>query len=319
MFMLIGKASELTEAAGQRLLALDPLLPLQAAPGTGCGTEFVATGADGKLTGIAGCDHWTDKPGSISLTWGAARRFTLRPRIAGPDIPGALDQLLTEWRDHLQEEPTAAEDDTAAMVNWPSRDVEGVRTLQRHGLIPLAVLAARTPRRTAAQEPLPDGVTIRRATPDDLEVVTDFGFELVKYDAYFGEVTERPETRDGLREGSASLLAGPEPWVWLAERDGRAIGLVAVEKPEAAAWVAPYTRLTPAAYLQQGFVLATARAGGIGARLTERYHAEADAADIAVSLLHYSQSNPLSVPFWSQLGYRPLWTAWAARPARTLT
>jgi hypothetical protein len=39
---------------------------------------------------------------------------------------------------------------------------------------------------------------------------------------------------------------------------------------------------------------------------------------VAVTLLHYEQTNPLSVPFWSQQGYRPLWTSWAARPARTI-
>jgi hypothetical protein len=36
---------------------------------------------------------------------------------------------------------------------------------------------------------------------------------------------------------------------------------------------------------------------------------------VAVTLLHYEQLNPLSVPFWSRQGYRPLWTAWQATPA----
>jgi hypothetical protein len=34
-----------------------------------------------------------------------------------------------------------------------------------------------------------------------------------------------------------------------------------------------------------------------------------------VTLLHYGQVNPLSAPFWSQQGYRPLWTVWEAMPA----
>jgi len=36
--------------------------------------------------------------------------------------------------------------------------------------------------------------------------------------------------------------------------------------------------------------------------------------------LHYSLLNPLSVPFWSQQGYRPLWTSWQAlgRPGHPL-
>jgi hypothetical protein len=35
-------------------------------------------------------------------------------------------------------------------------------------------------------------------------------------------------------------------------------------------------------------------------------------------LLHYEQANPLSGPFWSHRGYRPLWTSWEARPARVI-
>jgi hypothetical protein len=35
-------------------------------------------------------------------------------------------------------------------------------------------------------------------------------------------------------------------------------------------------------------------------------------------LLHYELLNPRSGPFWSQQGYRPLWTALEARPASRL-
>ena len=43
-----------------------------------------------------------------------------------------------------------------------------------------------------------------------------------------------------------------------------------------------------------------------------------DAAGVAVTLLHHSQVNPLSAPFWYRMGYRPLWTSWEARPATAL-
>lgn len=45
-------------------------------------------------------------------------------------------------------------------------------------------------------------------------------------------------------------------------------------------------------------------------------HREAEATGVATTLLHYAQVNPLSAPFWSQQGYRPLWTVWEATPAR---
>ncbi len=114
------------------------------------------------------------------------------------------------------------------------------------------------------------------------------------------------------------MLADPEPWVWLAERDGAPVGLLTAERPEVAAWIAPMTNPQPVAYLQQGFVPPSERGTGIGAMLTACFHADIEAADIPVTLLHYAQTNPLSAPFWSQQGYRPLWTSWEARPARNL-
>jgi GNAT superfamily N-acetyltransferase len=60
------------------------------------------------------------------------------------------------------------------------------------------------------------------------------------------------------------------------------------------------------------------RASGIGAMLAARLHRDVEAAGVPVTLLHYEQTNPLSVPFWSQQGYRPLWTSWETRPAGTL-
>ena len=41
-----------------------------------------------------------------------------------------------------------------------------------------------------------------------------------------------------------------------------------------------------------------------------------DAAD--TTLPHYAQLNPLSAPFWSRMGYRPLRTGWEVRPAGSL-
>jgi hypothetical protein len=47
-------------------------------------------------------------------------------------------------------------------------------------------------------------------------------------------------------------------------------------------------------------------------------HAVLDARGVDTTLLHYAQLNPLSAPFWSRMGYRPLWTGWEVRPAASL-
>jgi GNAT superfamily N-acetyltransferase len=142
--------------------------------------------------------------------------------------------------------------------------------------------------------------------------------EVICFDAHFGGVIERPGAAQALRGQIAGLLAGDGPWAWLAERDGDPVGLLVAERPEAAGWIAPRTCRAPVAYLLALFVAPAERGAGVGTALAECLHREAAAARVSVILLQYEQVNPLSVPFWGQRGYRPLWTTWEARPARAL-
>ena len=277
---------------------------------------------DGPERGLAAagaCGHWAAEPGSLDLIEGAAKRFLLTPYIAGGDVLAALDTLLSRWRDHLATVPEAAGEDTAAVVCWPSRDVAGVRALVAHGLTPLGVIAARSAgRRPAVAAAGPPGVRIRRATPADLDVVARMAMEVVRFDAYFGGVIERPGAAAALRAQIAGLLGEPDPWTWLAERDGAPVGLLIAERPEAAGWIAPRTCESPVAYLLALFVVPAEREAGVGAALTGLLHDTAAAAGVSVILLQYEQVNPLAGPFWGARGYRPLWTTWEARPARML-
>ena len=158
------------------------------------------------------------------------------------------------------------------------------------------------------------GVRVRRAGPADLDAMVALGMEVIRFDALFGGVQERPWTAGALTAEFADTLAGPDPWMWLAERDGDPIGMLAAEKPAQAQWIAPMTASGPVSYLLLMGVRADVRAQGTGAAMAARFHAEALAAGVSVTLLHYAQVNPLSAPFWSQQGYRPLWTCWEARP-----
>jgi GNAT superfamily N-acetyltransferase len=78
------------------------------------------------------------------------------------------------------------------------------------------------------------------------------------------------------------------------------------------------TGRAPAAYLQTMFVDASERGTGIGSALVRNLHAQMDAMGVSVTLLHHSQVNPLSAPFWYRMGYRPLWASWEARPVSAL-
>jgi GNAT superfamily N-acetyltransferase len=303
-------ASAITALVAERWAGLDGLLPVP--PALADGDLLAVPGAAGR------CEHWAGEPGSLDLAWGAARRFRLEPQVAGPDVRGALDRLLTGWRAHLAGLPGTGEDDTAAVVPWPSRDIAGHRVLLAHGLIPLAVIAARPAGRDGRAVPPGPGLRIRLAGPADLDSVVALGMETIRYDANFGTVIERPDSAAALRGEAAARLAGPAPWTWLAERDGSPVGLLYAQGPEQAGWIAPLVRRAPVAYLELMAVLPGARGAGVGAALAAVYHAAADAAGVAVTLLYYEQMNPLSAPFWSQQGYRPLWTDWEARPAAAL-
>jgi GNAT superfamily N-acetyltransferase len=326
------ETSGLTAAVARRWQAIDPLLPAPGRPPAGCGAELAVTGPGGRLTAAGTCEHWQGSPGSLELTWGAASRFRLTARTAGPDAEGALDELIARWQVHLASVPEAGAGDSAAVVMWPARDVRGPRALLRHGLAPRAVIAARPAGRQPAGQALadepaaqrrlpaaaPPGFQISRAGPADIDTVVRLGMETVRFDAHFGTVIERPWSAEALRRETVPLLADPDAWIWLADRDGEPAGLLYAEKPEAASWIAPMAGARPVSYLELMYLQRGGRGHGVAPALVGQLHQAADAAGVAVTLLHYEQVNPLSGPFWSRQGYRPLWTSWEARPARTL-
>jgi GNAT superfamily N-acetyltransferase len=331
-------AADVRAKAGHRRKLIDPLLPERIDVPAGCESRFTAVDARGDLIATAACEHWQGEPGSLDLAWGARRRFRLVPEIASSDVAGALGQLIGQWREHLTQVPDAHDADTAAIVYWPSRDIDGFSPMLDHGLSPLDLVAARIAGRHEEADsisagtaslpsgPLPTGSlpsgslpSIRQAGPADAETVAAFGVAEVRYDAHFACVIDRPGVEDSYHRYAAGLLAEPDPWIWLAEDDdGTAAGVLIAERPQAAAWIAPLTALSPVAYLMSMYVLPPLRGKGIGAMLTRRFHREVAAAGIPVTLLHYELFNPLSGPFWSRQGYRPLWTMIEARPALSL-
>jgi GNAT superfamily N-acetyltransferase len=332
----VDPADGLGAPSARRWREADPLLPVPGfthglVPGSvsaHCGAELVVPWRGGGVLAAARCEHWAGAPGSLDLSWGAASRFQLTALVADYEVAAGLDRLLTLWRDHLADVHAAGDEDTAAVVNWPSRDADGVAALLRHGLAPLEVLAARTPPRRgpAGLSPIPNGagllpgspLLIRRAGPADNETVARLALEIIRWDSRFGTVHERPDTLSALRREVAGLLAGPDPWTWLAEADGRAVGMLSAQRPPAAGWITPMAGRAPAAYLMLMFVEPDARGAGVGAALVERFHRAADEEGMAVTLLHYELLNPLSAPFWNRHGYRPLWTTWQAVPASAI-
>jgi ribosomal protein S18 acetylase RimI-like enzyme len=313
-----GTGVSVSDQVAWRWRAADPLLPRPAPLSGGCGARLAVAGPDGAPAAAGTCVHWTGEPGSLDLAWGAARRFQLTARAVGPSIPAALTALLAQWRDHLAGLPEAADEDTAAVIIWPSRDIDGAAALIAAGFVPLTVIAARPAPAAVPAPAVPPGVTIRRAGPADLDAITELGLGVIRYDSHFGGMTDRAGIPQALRRALAELLIAPRPWVWLAERAGQPAGMLAAETPGTTGWISAMTRPDPVAYLMLLGVPAAERGRGVGTALTGHLHRELQAAGVAVTLLHYAQVNPLSPPFWSRQGYRPLWTCWETRPARSV-
>jgi len=315
--------TEINEAVGRRWRSIDPLLPEPTDLPEGCGTVLEATGKDGRPAGLAVCRHQHTPADSLSQTWDTATKFALTMRLHNPDTRATADDLLTKWRDHLADLPLpeqARADDTSATVTWPSRDITGVRALQRHGLQPITVIAVRRAKAslpTLEHDDQPD-LVIRPAEPTDLDEITELELGVIHYDAHFGAAFLRPATPTLTRENTRKALEQRPDWTWLATRHGKPVGLAVVEPPTEAQWIAGLTRKGQTAYLPSMFLSPEARGTGTGAKLMTTVHQALDARSIDLTLLHYAQMNPLSGPFWHRMGYRPLWSVWAAVPASTL-
>ncbi len=318
--------SEINRAVGQRWRGIDPLLPEPGDLPEGCRPPLVAGGKERKDGGLAGmgiCHHQYVPADSLAQTWSTATRFVLTMRLGAPDTLAAADDLLGQWRDHLAGLPkpgtdAMAADDSAAVVTWPAREVSGVRALLRHGLQPFAVIAVRSAGRpTPAHKKIPE-LLIRQAEPDDLDAVAELDMGVIGYDAYFGGSIPRPATPTLVRAGARTELQRRPGWTWLALYRGRPVGLVVVEPPDQATWIAGMTRPGTTVYLQSMFIRPEERGTGTGAALVAHVHDALDVRGIDLTLLHYAQVNPLSAPFWHRMGYRPLWTTWEARPASAL-
>jgi ribosomal protein S18 acetylase RimI-like enzyme len=233
----------------------------------------------------------------------AADAYQLQARVTGPD---AMAALLQAWDDRLRATAKVGDDDSAATLTWPSRDVAMTRVLLANGFVPGSVLAVRR-----AGNALPSAGTdvhVRQLTTADIGAAISLWQEANAWDAQFGMAYRRSAAIKLVRaelEKSGALVA---------EIGGQVRGLVVTQDPQRASWVAPMIADGPVAYITCLSVTAACRGRGVGAALVDQVHAELDRAGITVSALHYAALNPLSVPFWHRCGYRPLRTSWVRRP-----
>ena len=302
-------ARGLVAAQSARFASLDPLLPPATEPPAG-GHVVTAALADG--TRVAGVvSHQSFDAHSTTRLWSAAEVWELLPLVGATQ---GMDALLTRFRKHLDTHDVG--EDTACVVHWPSRDTLAARAFLDHGLVPLSVLGVRL---KTPPPRVPRTLTIRRATPHDLETVVELSLAELEYSSLVGSTIVRPEAAALKRRALAERLNNASP-IWLAERDGIAVALaecaiVSSEPGTSAAARLPRGRW---GYVNCVSVLPGARGSGIGQQLVAYAHQELHRMGAVGTYLYYNPPNPLSSVFWPRQGYRPLWTVWEVRPASAL-
>ncbi|WP_203909677.1 GNAT family N-acetyltransferase [Rhizocola hellebori] len=253
---------------------------------------------------------------SSAADWSVLDQHRLVARVGGLDPVAAMDALLTGWVEVVHAIATPEDRDSAATIGWPSRDTAMTPLFIDRGMIPLRVMAVRQAGRPGPDVASP--ATIRPMADADLDAVVALHLEQIRWDRQFGGPQPRPGAAEVARRQYSARLQRGDPWVWIAECDGRPVGMIAVTPPESAGWVAGLSSASTPAYVGTTVVLAPQRAGGVGTALVARAHAALDREGVDLALLHYSSLNPLSAPFWHRCGYRPLWSWWSSSPASRL-
>ncbi|HEX3592683.1 MAG TPA: GNAT family N-acetyltransferase [Pseudonocardiaceae bacterium] len=309
---MVTVAQGLREAQAARFAGLDPLLP-PAAPDPDGDVLTAAVPSGGRVAGVL-CRS-VQGPGAATSLWSARDTWELFPLVGDEPGPG-MDALLRAWR-QLMDRVGAPDADSSCVVTWPSRDAEGSRALLAHGFQPLSVLAVRR----LAQDPpvLSHGLTIRAARMRDLDAALPLALAELAYSAMVGGTIMRPDAADIKRAALTYRIGQGDP-VWLAERDGVAIGLVECWVTEADPNAQRRFPVPPGrwGYINCVSVLPGARGTGVGQAMMAFAHRELHRAGAAGTYLYYNPPNPLSSVFWPRQGYRPLWTIWETRPAGAL-
>lgn len=297
-----------------RLGELDPLLPRRhpLPESLRAETPIVVDGAVGYAHRL------TVGLGTPAADWSALDEHRLVARVGGPDPVASMDALLAGWAESVHASAAPEDRDSAAMVGWPSRDTAMTPLFVDRGMILSRVLAVRPAARPGPDAAAASSAVVRPMTEVDLDDVVELHVEQLRWGAQFGSIPIRAAAAEVARRQYLDALARDEPWTWIAESDGRAVGMITVTPPELAGWVSGLSSASNPAYVGTTVVFAPQRAGGVGAALVARAHAALDRAGVDLALLHYAPLNPLSTPFWHRSGYRPLWSWWMVTPASRL-
>lgn len=227
-------------------------------------------------------DLYRDLYAALSPHWLAAGLFA--HYIA---LPVANAAALTAW----------------FQLSFGAERAYGLRALTDNDLTPTTMNTPQTPTRDGEAD---QTLTIRRATPDDLEAAIAVADTIFRYQAgppiYAPFPPEEMQPTE-LRADFSQFLADADVALWLAWRGKRVIGyqLYLPELPNDAQPLVPERCVE----LALGASLPDARGQGVGRALTARGLAWARQSGYDVCLADWRTANLLASRFWPRQGFRP--------------
>jgi PhnO protein len=208
----------------------------------------------------------------------------------GPEL---MRDLYAAWSAHFvdrgffRQYVHAAADDPAVLDTWFTT---GFGKMQAHAVRGLDLAP-----------PADSPFAVRRVTPDDLDRIEPLmaliSTALVRPPAY---AITLPERYDTYREDYAGELVDPGGHYWLAEEDGRVVGLVGFSAAE------PGPMVPDGAWeLGDAKTAPEARGRGVARALLAAGFAEARAAGASHCITDWRTAAPPTHRSWTALGFRP--------------
>lgn len=145
-------------------------------------------------------------------------------------------------------------------------------------------------------------ITIRRATLDDLKIIQQFGYELLEYERQNWDPaldSNWPFSKEGEQKYRTAIT---DKYTVIAENDHQPVGYLIAKIIDIAPGSA---RSIKQAYLENIYVVSSARKSGIGAKLVvnfQDYCKKEGVNRINVSVL---AANTAAVDFYQKVGFSP--------------
>jgi GNAT superfamily N-acetyltransferase len=251
----------------------------------------VALDEAGRMVGYLTGFHRTEE------IWGRACWSPAEGQALAASVdPERIRDLYAVWAEHFVDRGIFRH-----YVHVPADDSELQAAWFRTGF---GVMQAHASREltSAAPGPTDGGFTIRRAGPEDADMLDEIfpiiPAALMRSPAY---AISPPERFENVRQDYEGDLGAPVARYWLAEEDGRALGLVGFWEPEPSPMIPD-----GATEMAVAMTLPLERGRGVMRALVETAWADARSRGIRWVVTDWRTAALPTHRSWTALGYRPL-------------